>query len=121
MLPVIDVDVELALDNVVDQNASLNTDLITFTVPVCFISNWDTIPSVMIHMSQSLTDASYDSLGKNVRLLIQMMMVCVRVVEASDWHLYHAHSLQLWHLHWTHHDRSRDVFVHKSFFQHLIK
>ena len=62
MLSVININVEFTFNGVVNQDACLNTDLVTFGVPVSFIGDWDSIPSVRINMSQSFTDASNNSL-----------------------------------------------------------
>ena len=68
MLAVIDVNVEFALESVVDEDAGLHANLIVLRVPIRLVRDGHTVPSVMVHMAQSLTDAPDDSLGEHVRL-----------------------------------------------------
>ena len=69
VLSVINVDVEFSFEGVMYQHAGFYADLVVFGVPVGLVSDWNTVPSVGVRMSKSLSDASDDPLGKDVRLL----------------------------------------------------
>ena len=68
MFSVINIDIEFSFYDVVNKNASFDTYLIIFRVPVSLVGDWYSFPSVMIHVSKSLTDNSDDSFGENMRL-----------------------------------------------------
>ena len=68
ILSVVDIDVELSFEGVVDQDAGLDAYLVILWVPVSLVCDWNTIPSVWVKVSKSLTTDSDDSLGKNVWL-----------------------------------------------------
>ena len=73
-----------------DQNASLDVELILFIIPVCLESDWDTIPSLWVDVAKSISSNFNNSLGEHVWFLLQMDMVLVWVVETSysnpcDW------------------------------------
>ena len=67
---VVNIDIELALECVMHQYASLNVDVIVFRVPVCLEGYGDTIPSFRVGMSQAVTDTLNDTLGQNSRLYV---------------------------------------------------
>ena len=68
MLSVINIDIEFSFYNIVDKNTGLDADLVVFRVPVGLVGNWDTFPSIWVHMSEPLSaDLDY-TLGKNMRL-----------------------------------------------------
>ena len=101
MLSVINIYVEFSFYDVVDENTGLDADLIVFRVPVGLVGDWNTFPSVWVHMSEPLSDDLDYTLGKNMRLqskdnqlnemiedtylLVQVMVVSVWVVEGSSW------------------------------------
>ena len=87
ILPVVNVNVELSLQGIMNKYASLNVDIRIFTVPVGCECYWHSVPSLGVHVSQSISNALYDSLSENVRLLVKMMMVGVWIVKASHLHL----------------------------------
>ena len=66
--PVVNIQVELPLDCVVDQHASLDVSLVILVVPMSLESDGDTLPTVRVVVSQSFTTAQDDSLGEDVRL-----------------------------------------------------
>ena len=68
MLPIIDFNVELTFDGVVDKDASFDVYLIIFRLPVSFICNWNTVPTIVINMSKSLSTKSDDSLSEDMWL-----------------------------------------------------
>ena len=70
MLAVVDIDIEFTFDSVVDHYARFDADFVIFRVPVSFISNWHTVPSVRVMMSESFTYAFDDSFGEDVGLYI---------------------------------------------------
>ena len=84
VLSVVDVEVELSLQSFVNVDTSLYANFVIFRIPISFISYWNSLPSIWIHISKSLSYASNDSFGENVRLLIQMVMVSIRIVEPSS-------------------------------------
>ena len=90
---IINLDIEFVFNCIVDHNARLDIHLVVLVVPVRFESDWNTIPSVWVNVTQSITANLNDSLGKHVWFLVQMVMVLVWIVEAphSSWH----HSVQL--------------------------
>ncbi len=67
---VVNIDVELTLECVVHQDASLDVDVVVLRVPVCLESNGDTIPSLRVSMSQTITNTFNDALGQNSGLFI---------------------------------------------------
>ena len=88
VLAVVNINVELTFDCVVDQNTGFNANFIAFGKPVGLVSNWDAIPSVRVHVPESFSNASDNSLSENVRFLVQMVVVCIWVVEVSNRSLY---------------------------------
>ena len=98
VLAVVDIDVELPLDGVVDQDAGLHANLVVLRIPVGFVRDGYSLPSVGVHVSQAFSHALDDSLGKHMRLLVQMMVVGVWVVETSGHYtlLHYAHWLREW-------------------------
>ena len=95
VLSVIDINIEFPLEGVVHQYACLHADLVVFGVPISLVSDWDTFPSVRVHLSKSFTYALDDPLGQHVGFLVQMVVVSVWVVEASSHSWKDAHWL-LW-------------------------
>ena len=83
LLSIINIEIEFSLNCIMDQNACFNADFVIFRLPVGLVGDWNTVPSVWINVSESFTDASNDSLGKNMRLLVEMMMVSIWVIESS--------------------------------------
>ena len=83
MLSVIDLDIELAFDGIVDQNASLDVHVVVFVIPVRLESDWDTIPSVWIDVAETIAANLDDALGHDMRLLVQVNVVLIRVVEGT--------------------------------------
>ena len=70
MLSIINIDVEFTFDGIVNKDASLDVYLIIFRLPVSFICNWYTVPTVWINMTKSLSATSDDSLGEDMWLKI---------------------------------------------------
>ena len=68
MLPVVDVDAEFAFKGVMHVDASLDTDLVGLTVPVGLVRDGNAIPAVWVQGSESGTDTSNDTLGKDMWL-----------------------------------------------------
>ena len=68
MLSIINIDIELTFEGVVDKDASLNVYLIVFRLPVSFICNWYTVPTIWINMTKSLSATSDDSLSEDMWL-----------------------------------------------------
>ena len=110
---VIDIEVELSFEGFVNMDTSLNANLVIFRIPVSLISYWNSLPSIRIHVSKSFSYAPNDSFSENVRLLVQMVMVGIRVVKTSSgdviahnahWHYW----LHLWHSHWCGNSSSHD-------------
>ena len=89
VLSIVDVNVEFSFESVMNVDTGLNTDLIILRVPIGLIGDWNTVPSVWVHVSESFADASDDSLGKDMWLLLKMMMISIWIVEASHWHNRH--------------------------------
>ena len=65
---VINVKVEFALKRIVYMHASLDAYLIVLTIPVCFVGDWHSVPSVRIYGSKPHTYTPNDTLGEYVRL-----------------------------------------------------
>ena len=68
MLAVVNIDVEFAFESVVNEDAGLHANLVILRVPVRLVRDGHTVPSVVVHVTESLADASDDSLGEHVRL-----------------------------------------------------
>ena len=62
--PVVDIDIEFTFEGVVHQHASLDVNVIIFRVPVCLEGYGDTIPSLRVSMSQSVSNTLNDALGQ---------------------------------------------------------
>ena len=92
---IINLNVELVLDSIMHHHTGFDIDLIVFIVPVRLESNWNSIPPVWVNMTQSITAHFNDTLCKNMRLLLQMMMVLVWVVECPVSHWCKASQLDL--------------------------
>ena len=76
-----------------DKDASFDVDGVVLSVPVGLESNGDAIPSVWVDVTQSVAAGSDDSLCQQVRLLLQVMMMSIRVVERSSLESTHDGSL----------------------------
>ena len=83
MLSVVDLDIELVLDRVMHQDARLNAELVILVVPMRLERDWDTVPAVGIDVAQSVTANLDDALGHDMRLLVQVQVVLVWVVERA--------------------------------------
>ena len=68
MLSIINIDVELTFEGVVDKDASLDVYLIIIRLPVSFICDWYTVPTIWINMTKSLSATSDDSLSEDMWL-----------------------------------------------------
>ena len=68
VLSVIDIEVEFSLQSIVDQDTSLDIDLVALRVPGGLVGDGDSLPPVGVDFSESLADASDDSLGQHVGL-----------------------------------------------------
>ena len=83
MLSVVNLDIEFVFDSIVHKNASLDAEVVVLIIPVSLERDRDSIPTVWIDVSQTVTTNLDDALGHHVRLLIQMDMVLVWVVERT--------------------------------------
>ena len=84
MLSIINLDGELALDGIVHQNAGLDIHVVILVVPVSLKGDGNTIPTLSINMAQSITADLDNTLGHHVRLLIQMDVMLVGIVEVAN-------------------------------------
>ena len=71
MLSVIDIKIEFSLQSIVDQDAGLDIDLVALRVPGGLVGNGDSLPPVGVDLSESLADASDNSLGQHVGLSVK--------------------------------------------------
>ena len=83
VLSVVNLDIEFVFDSIVHKNASLDAEVVVLIIPVSLERDRDSIPTVWIDVSQTVTANLDDALGHHVRLLIQMDMVLVWVVERT--------------------------------------
>ena len=83
MFPIIDLNVEFVFEGVMDQHARLDVHLVQFVIPVRLESDWDTIPSVWIDVAEAIATNLDDALGHDMRLLVQVNVVLIRVVEGT--------------------------------------
>ncbi len=67
---VVNIDVKLTLECVVNQDAGLDIDVVVLRVPVCLEGYGDTIPSLRVSMSQTITNTFNDALGQNSGLFV---------------------------------------------------
>ena len=99
MLSVINLNGELTFDCVMDQHTSLDILFVILVVPVRFECDRNTIPALWVNMAKAITADLNNALGHDVRLLIQVDMVLIWVVEgahgANRANLLHANVL--WH------------------------
>ena len=111
VLSIINIDIEFSLKCIVDQNTCFDANFVILRVPVSFVCDWYSVPSVWVHATESFSDALDDTLGEHVGFLVQMVMVGIWVVECSSGHLYH------WLLFLSH--LVHDCIVKENFFQHF--
>ena len=112
MFPVININIELSLNSFMNVDACFHTNLIILRIPVSFISDWHTFPSLWIHSSESFATEPNNSLGENVWFLVQVMVICIWVVESSYRNGVVNHTNWLHHVHlWKNH-RSRNSCSH---------
>ena len=83
MLAVIDLNIELALHSVVDQNAYLDVHVIVLVIPMGLEGDGDAIPAVRICVAQAVTADLDNALGHDVRLLVQVDVMLIGVVEGA--------------------------------------
>ena len=83
VFPIIDFNVELVLDSIMDQHTRLDVHLVVLVVPVRLEGDGNAVPPVWIDMPQSVTAHLDDALCHHVRLLIQVHVVLVWVVERA--------------------------------------
>ena len=83
MLSVVDLDIELVLDRVMHQDARLDAELVILVVPMRLERDWNTVPAVGINVAQSVAANLDDALRHYVRLLVQVQVVLVWVVERA--------------------------------------
>ena len=83
MLAVIDLNSKLALDTVVHKDARFDVHAVILVVPVRLECDRHAIPAVGVNVAQPITADLDDTLGHHVRLLVQMMVVLVGVVESA--------------------------------------
>ena len=81
MLSVVNLDIELVFNSVMHQDARLDAELVVFVVPVRLERDWDTIPTVGIDVAQTVTANLDDALSHDVRLLVQVQVMLIWVVE----------------------------------------
>ena len=92
VLSIVNVDIEFPLQGIVHVDASLDADLIVLTVPVCFVSNWYSIPSIWVKSPKSWANASNDTFSKHVWLInnrfnLKSKVDLPLVVNDGDWRL----------------------------------
>ena len=68
MLSIVNVDVEFTFKGIVNMYASFDANFIILTIPVSFVRDGYSIPSVWIQSSQLGTDTSNDTFGEDVWL-----------------------------------------------------
>ena len=61
-LAVIDINIELSLEGIMNEDASLDVDVVVLGVPVCLESHWYTIPTLGVNVTETITHAFYDAL-----------------------------------------------------------
>ena len=64
--------------------ASLDIHVIVFVVPVRFVSNGDTFPSVWVDVSKSFAYYVYDAFRKHVGLLVKVDVMLAWIVKSSN-------------------------------------
>ena len=80
---IVNVYVEFTFDSVVNHNASPNVVVIILVIPVGLERDWNTIPSVRVDVTKSITATTDDSFGQNMWLLLQVYVVSIWVVKCS--------------------------------------
>ena len=84
VLAIINLNIKFVFNGVMDEHACFDVHLVVFVVPVRLESDWHTVPSVWVDMSQTLATYLDDALGHHMGLLVQMDVVLVRVVESAE-------------------------------------
>ena len=83
-LSVVNINVELTLDGVVHQDASSEAVLVVFIVPVSLVCDGNTVPAVGINVSKAFSTHTDNALSEDVRLLVEMQVVLLGVIESSE-------------------------------------
>ena len=61
-LSIVDIDVELALECVMHEDACLDVDVVILRVPVGLEGHWHTIPTIGVDMAEAISNALNDAL-----------------------------------------------------------
>ena len=83
MFAVIDLNIELALNAVVDKHARLDVHVVVLVIPVCLESDRDAVPALWVSMTEAITTDLDNALGHDVRLLVQVDVMLIGVVEGA--------------------------------------
>ena len=83
VLAVIDFDIEFVLNSVVHEDTSLDADVVVLVIPMGLESDRHTIPTIWVNVTKAVTAHLDDSLGHDVRFLVQVDMVLVGIVEGA--------------------------------------
>ena len=83
VLAVVDLNVKFVLDGVMDEHARLDVHLVVLVVPVRLECDRHAVPPVGVDVAQALAANLDDALGHHVRLLVQVNVVLVGVVEVA--------------------------------------
>ena len=83
MFSIINIYIKFSFKSIMNQYTSFYANFIAFWIPVSFISDWNTFPPIRIYMSKSFTYTSNDSFGKDMRFLVQMMVISIWIIKTS--------------------------------------
>ena len=95
LLAIINVDAELALDRLVDVHAGGDVHVAVFSHPVRLERDGNAVPPVRVNLTKTVTAHANDTLGKDVRLLVQVNVVLVGVVKGTLLHSDNRRRVQL--------------------------
>ncbi len=59
---IININVELSLKSIVNEDASLDVDVVVLRVPVGLESHWNTVPTLGVHMTEAISNTLNDAL-----------------------------------------------------------
>ena len=62
---IINIDVELSFKSIVDEDASLDVDVVVLRVPVGLVGHWYTVPTIGVDMAEAISNTLNDALCEN--------------------------------------------------------
>ena len=84
MFAIINLDIEFVFNCIVDQHTCPNVKVVVLIAPVSFERDRNSVPTIWIDVAQPLATNLDDALCQNMRLLVEVDVMLLWVVEATD-------------------------------------